>query len=176
MENAINVSIRAVTLNDKRKIFNWLANSNITQEMLGAPKFPDNPVPTWEEYDEDYKDYYFDYVRPYKGQCFIILNNLQEVGQINYNPINRKTKTTEFDIWLADKKYTGKGIGTAAIKLLCALIFENLDCDKILIQPSARNKFAIRAYKKVGFIEQPIIPKGFELDYYDSVLLGLTSE
>lgn len=141
--------------------------------MLGDPKFPDNPVPSWKEFDADYLDYFFDGLQPQKGRCFIILNNRIEVGQINYNRIDKKTKTTELDIWLSDKKYTGKGIGTTAIKLLCRHLFENVGCKKVLIQPSARNENAIKAYKKVGFKEQTNIPDNFELDYYDSVLLEL---
>lgn len=169
------VTIRPSTIKEKKKIFNWLTNSNVTKEMLGPPKFPDNPVPTWEEFDEDYLDYYFDGTNPKAGRCFIILSNQIEVGQINYNPINEKTKTTEIDIWLSDKKFMGKGIGTTAIKLLSHHLFKNLGCKKIIIQPSARNINAIKAYKKAGFIEQTQIPKGFELDYYDSVFMILES-
>ncbi len=172
----MHVSIRPNSIADKPKVFDWLSRSNLTAEMLGPPKFPDNLAPTWEEFDEDYLDYYFDGSAPKKGRCFIIFFNELEVGQINYNPIDPLTKTTELDIWLSDKKYTGKGIGVKAIQLICKHIFDNLDCRKILIQPSARNPYAIKAYKKAGFIEQAEIPPDFELDYQDSVLLVLNNE
>lgn len=170
------VSIRPTTIHDKKKVFEWLAHSNLTNEMLGGPKFPDNPAPTWKEFDQDYLDYFFDGTRPEKGRCFIIICDGTEVGQINYNPIDKKTKTTELDIWLSDKKYTGQGIGTAAIKLLCSQLFENLGCKQIIIQPSARNENAIKAYKKAGFIVQNQVPKGFELDYHDSVIMILSNQ
>lgn len=170
------VTIRPTIIKDKKKIFEWLTNSNLTSEMLGAPKFPDSPIPTWEEFEEDYLDYYFDGTKPNKGRCFIILSNQLEVGQINYNPIHNKTKTTEIDIWLSDKKYTRQGIGSKAIKLLCNHLFENLKCKQIIIQPSARNKKAIQAYQKVGFIEQSQIPKDFELDYYDSLFMVMNND
>jgi len=144
--------------------------------MLGEPNFPDSPIPSWEEFDEDYLDYYFDGTKPKEGRCFIILNDDVELGQINYNPINDKTKTTEIDIWLSDKKHTRQGIGTKAINLLSKHLFKNFGCKKIVIQPSARNKIAIKAYRKAGFIEQSQIPKDFELDYFDSVFMVLNSD
>ena len=34
--------------------------------MLGTPNFPEIPIPTWEEFNADYKAYYFDGSRPLK--------------------------------------------------------------------------------------------------------------
>ncbi len=169
----LNVQLIETKITDKEKIFNWLANSNLTSEMLGPPIFPDNPVPSWKEFDEDYLDYFFDGSEKFNGRCFIILFENEEVGQINYNPIDQENKTTELDIWLKDKKFTGKGIGTKAIQILCSFLFEKMDCKKIIIQPSARNTNAIKSYKKAGFKILKQIPKDFELDYFDGVLLEL---
>lgn len=170
------VKLAETKTTDKEKIYNWLANSNLTSEMLGPPIFPDNPVPTWEEFDEDYLDYFFDGSKPFSGRCFIILFQNEEVGQINYNPIDPKTKTTELDIWLSDKKFTGKGIGTKAIQILCSYLFEKMDCKKIIIQPSRRNTNAIKSYQKAGFKIVKNIPEDFELDYFDSVLMELKKD
>lgn len=167
------ITLEPSTPADKIKIYQWLSHSNLTPEMLGEPNFPDNPVPGWEEFDEDYKGHYFDGTKPLEGRCFIILKNREEVGQINYNAIDQKTKTTEIDIWLSDKKHTGQGIGPIAIKLLCTHLLEDLGCRKIIIQPSARNRHAIKAYKKAGFTRENKIPKVFKPDYYDSVVLSL---
>jgi len=167
------VTIRPATPSDKSKIYTWLAHSNLTPEMLGEPNFPDNPVPSWDEFDKDYTDHYFDDTKPMKGRCYIILKKQEEVGQINYNAIDHKTKTTEIDIWLADKKHTGQGIGPMAIKLLCNHLFEDIDCRRIIIQPSARNIHAVKAYKKAGFTQVKNMPKNFKLDYHDSVVLAM---
>jgi len=170
---SLDVKIKPTTPTDKMKIFDWLTNSNLTAEMLGEPKFPDNPIPSWKEFDKDYLSYYFDGTEPEKGRCFIIEYHDIEVGQINYNRVVDKTKTAEIDIWLADKKYAGRGIGTAAIRHLCRHLFEYFDYKKIIIQPSGRNINAIKSYTKAGFVIQKNIPKGFELEYYDSVFMVL---
>lgn len=165
------ISLQPAKLSDKKTIFNWLTNSNLTSEMIGPPNFPDNPIPTWEEFNNDYVDYHFDGTAPLKGRCFIIIHNCERIGQINYNEIDPVSKSTELDIWLADKKYTGHGFGTEAIKLMCTYLYKSFRCQKIYMQPSRRNVNAIKAYKKAGFIEQAIFPDGFVLDYWDSVLL-----
>src|SRR5690606_17099975 len=109
------ISLKPAAPSDKKKIFDWLTNSNLTAKMLGMPNFPDNPVPSWEEFDSDYLGYYFDGTQPLSGQCFIIIHNGQEIGQINYNAIDARDRSTELDIWLADKQFTGQGLGTEAI-------------------------------------------------------------
>ncbi|MEQ9442840.1 MAG: GNAT family N-acetyltransferase [Cyclobacteriaceae bacterium] len=165
------LTLRHATLQDKRKIYSWLAHSNLTSEMLGAPNFPDIPIPTWDEFNEDYLDHYFDGSPSLKGQCFILIHNGQEVGQINYNEIDTISKATEIDIWLADRKFTGKGLGTEAIKLLCEYLEQTFGCKTIYIAPSRRNLNAIRAYTKAGFIESKNLPNNIIPDYNDTVVL-----
>lgn len=169
----VEVSLRSTTIADKKKIYTWLAQSNLTREMLGAPNFPDCPVPTWQDFDKDYLDYYLDGSQLQNGCCFIILHHGVDVGQINYNPINEKTKTTELDIWLADRQFPGQGIGHIAIKILCQRLFAQMGCKRFLIEPSARNQNAVRAYKKAGFKVVSTIPEDFELDDKDSIVMEM---
>lgn len=168
------LALRPATLQDKKSVYNWLAHSNLTIEMLGPPNFPDNPIPSWDEFNEDYLDHYFDGSQPLKGQCFILIYNGQQIGQINYNEIDPTTKSTEIDIWLADRAYTGKGLGTEAIKTLCDYLYHKFGCETIYIAPSRRNIIAIKAYKKAGFIETKNLPKNFVPDYEDTVVLTKT--
>ena len=165
------IKIRPATQYDKRKVFEWLTNSNLTKEMMGLPNYPDAKIPTWDEFDNDYTDRYFNGSEPKKGQCFIILEDGNEVGQINYNAIDNVKKATDLDIWLSDLKYTGKGIGTGAIKLMCEYLYEKFGCEQIIMSPSKRNKKAIKAYEKAGFIMTDIELDESEKDYEDNVVL-----
>ena len=165
------LTLKAATLQDRRNIYIWLAHSNLTRDMLGAPNFPEIPIPTWEEFNEDYKAYYFDGSRPLKGQCFIITLNGEELGQINHNEIDPITQSTEIDIWMADLKFTGKGFGGEALRLLCEYLNQNFGCNTIYIAPSKRNLKAIRAYTKAGFNETKNLPINFVPDYEDSVIM-----
>ncbi|WP_207426639.1 GNAT family N-acetyltransferase [Pedobacter sp. SYSU D00535] len=169
------LTLRPARLGDKIKIFNWLTNSNLTAEMLGPPTFPDNPVPNWEEFDGDYLDYYFDGSQPMKGRCFVLEYEGQEIGQINYNVINPQRKSTEIDIWLADRKFSGKGLGTEAVKILCNYLERSFDCEAIYVAPSSRNLNAIKSYQKAGFIKTDQLPENFAADYADTIVLVRTA-
>jgi RimJ/RimL family protein N-acetyltransferase len=165
------IKIRPATLSDKRNVFEWLTNSNLTKEMMGPPNYPDSKIPTWDEFNNDYADHYFDGSDPMNGQCFIIQFEGYDVGQINYNKIDNVKKVTDLDIWLCDLKYTGKGIGTAAIKVMCECLAERFGCEQIVISPSKRNKNAIKSYEKAGFVMTDIELDESDRDYEDNVVL-----
>lgn len=159
------------TLNDRKDIYNWLANSDLTSSMLGPPAFPDNSVPTWDCFVDDYSNNFFNDNNVDDGRSFIILVDGQPVGHINYNEIDRTTSSVELDIWLSNSIHCNKGYGTDAIETLCGYLHLTLHCDRIIIAPSQRNFRAINAYQKAGFTLTTVIPEGFRPDYEDTVVL-----
>jgi len=163
------VILRPATMQDRKPIFDWLTNSDLTSSMMGPPTYPDSKIPSWKEYIEDYKEYFFDSSQPLLGRCFIIEVNGESVGQINHDKIYPADNSTELDIWLKSSKYTGKGYGTDALQTLCAFLNVEYSCKKFIIAPSKRNIRAIQAYKKAGFIEstEPIRTP----DYFDTIVL-----
>lgn len=177
MEQAIKgqlVSLRPSTMEDRSMVFEWLCHSDLTRFMLGPPTFPDNPAPSWEEFIDDYAPYFFDGTQPRLGRSFIILLDGQPIGQVNHDRIYPKDRSTELDIWLSESKYTGKGYGTDALKILCEYLNREFGCKKFVIAPSRRNEWAIRSYEKAGFAETTQIPEGFSPDYDDAVVLVKT--
>lgn len=170
-----NITLRPATLHDRRPIFEWLVESDLTSQMLGAPTFPDNPAPTWEEFIDDYKEYFFDGTEPLCGRCFVIVFEGESIGQVNYNEIflERSVRNTELDIWLKSSKYAGKGYGSDALWVLTAYLCKDFGCTDFWIAPSARNERAIRSYEKVGFEPTPQKHQHFTPDYHDAVVLVL---
>lgn len=69
---------------DRIRVYEWLTRSDLTSSMVGPPDFPDHPVPSWEEFCEDYADYFFDGSEPYKGRSFLIEYGDVTAGHINY--------------------------------------------------------------------------------------------
>jgi diamine N-acetyltransferase len=139
--------------------------------MLGLPLFPDNPVPSWEEFVEDYASFYFDGTQPGRGRCFIIEVQHQPVGQINYDIISPAGPTIELDIWLSGSAFSRKGYGPDAINTLCAYLWQAFGRPTFVIAPSARNSRAVKAYRKAGFVSTSQLPPGFIPDYDDAVVM-----
>ena len=110
------VVLRKSTESDKRNVFEWLTHSDVTPSMMGPPLFPDHPIPTWEEFCQDFLSHYFNDLKPEDGRCFIIVVDGIDIGAICYNAL--RSISTDIDIWLRSEADCGKGIGSDAIKTL----------------------------------------------------------
>lgn len=97
---------------------------------------------------------------------FVILIDDKPIGHIQYwdiyarDQIEKDKKdyftgepagTYGIDIFIGEDEYLGKGYGTKALLLFTKFLFEQYDAKKIVIDPSADNKQAIRSYEKAGF-------------------------
>jgi RimJ/RimL family protein N-acetyltransferase len=73
----------------------------------------------------------------------------------------------------------GKGHGTDALDALCQDLHRRFGVEQFMVQPSARNPRAIRAYEKLGFIRLDLpLEEARALwgpnDYVDSVYMVRT--
>jgi RimJ/RimL family protein N-acetyltransferase len=147
------VTIEPSKLTDKRKVYEWLCLSETAKSHMGPPNFEDTPIPSWEEYCEDFKDYYFDGSKPDFGQLWIINDGSQEIGAICYSSFHLIGKSAELDIWMGTEKNCGRGLGSESLKIFCEYLIENHEIERFIIRPSKRNVRAVRAYEKAGFMK-----------------------
>lgn len=99
------------------------------------------------------KDFYYEVSKSKKDAMFAIVhqkNNLH-IGNIKLGNINWVHRYADLGIVIGDKKYWGKGCGTDACRLLLRYAFEILNLHRVFLGVSALNKYAIRAYKRIGF-------------------------
>ena len=194
----LQVSLRRAKIDDRPQIYRWLAHSDATAEMLGAPTFPDGPIPTWEQHSADFSIEEFYQPGPPQdsqvdwGECWIIcVENREdashhEVGQINFSDMRAPSDPAsdglaELDIWIGARQWWGRGIGTQAIEAL-GHVLRGYGFTTLLVRPSARNQRAVAAYKRAGFIEatsqtRRLPAKVYEpedWDYADAVVLVKT--
>ena len=142
----MSLRLQQATLIDRDKIYQWLACSDATSEMLGPPIFPDAPVPTYEEFCEDYNEEAF---RDYGNfRLFLIVVDQVEVGAISYFI---RDDVAELDLWIARKQNWNKGYGSTALKLAIDRLKDKGFINTLIIRPSARNHRAVASYQKAGF-------------------------
>lgn len=153
-------------LEDRRKVYEWGNESDITKCHAGPPDYPENPVATWEEFCCDYVEYYFDDSEPKKGRGFIIMYEKEPVGFISYACFHLKPFIAELDIWMSCSKKCGKGYGTDAIKTLCNYLHKNMGIKEMIMRPSVKNERAIKSYMKAGFEKSNRVPEDYLLDEY----------
>ena len=136
---------------DRKKIYTWLTQSNLTSSMMGPPEYSDHPIPTLEEFCKDYTLSFFNTSGDGRGRNYIIVVDGEEIGTIGYDLLDKNKNRAVLDIWMSDEKHCGHGYGSDALDALCHYIYKTYDISNFIICPSARNKRAIAAYNKAGF-------------------------
>jgi RimJ/RimL family protein N-acetyltransferase len=171
------VSIRRAHLADRPRVHEWLVQSDLSDSMFG-PLFPEREAPTLEQFASDYVNSYFDGTRPYSGRMFIIALGSDDVGCMSHGAIDLQNDVVELDIWLSERRLSGRGIGSEALVVLADWLQANYGVNRFLVRPSRRNVRALRAMRRAGFRETDLpsadviqalqLPRG---DYADEVLL-----
>ena len=167
------VNLRNAALADRRMIYDWLARSDATPEMLGPPTFSDAPVPDFAEFCADYDDDAFQDSGPFR--LFVIAVDDREIGAISYY---LREDIAEIDLWIGSASDWGRGYGPAAIRIAAEKLEQLGNVRQMIIRPSARNRRAVAGYRNAGFA--PYDPGMHDvpgwclsegLDYSDAVLM-----
>ena len=161
---------------DREKIYNWLCKSDLTSSIMGPPKYPEVPIPTYEEFCNEYPLSFFNAAGDGIGRVFIITADDTEIGTVGYDLLDKEKNRVVLDIWMKAEQYCGQGYGSDALNTLSTFICDNYGIFSFLISPSARNERAVVAYKKAGFKYVKIMDKKeqekeFGLSEYDDNIL-----
>ncbi|MFA4947808.1 MAG: hypothetical protein WC674_04765 [Candidatus Krumholzibacteriia bacterium] len=84
--------MRRAGIADRKKIFSWLTASDLTPSVMGPPKYPDAPIPSWEEFRKDYTASFFNSSGNRKGRNLIIIAGTTEVGTVGYDLFDGKKR------------------------------------------------------------------------------------
>jgi aminoglycoside 6'-N-acetyltransferase len=165
-------------MHDYQLMAKWLTDEKILEFYEGR----DNPFPL-ERIIETYKPqvigddpvipcliYYEELPIGYIQYC--LLDNLSERDRQAYC-MDETNNVYAIDLFIGEANYWNQGIGTKILSALINYIFEELQADKIVIDPHLRNTRAIRCYEKCGFEKVKILPKHelHEGKYQDSWLM-----
>jgi RimJ/RimL family protein N-acetyltransferase len=160
-----------------RRVYEWMAASEVTRWMMGPPLFPEAPIPTWEEFCADYVPLFFDGTQPDFGRSYIVEVDGEAVGHVNYSEVDRTRGKAELDIWLNSEAVCGRGYGSDALVALTEHLRETLSLTQFIVRPSRRNERAMKAYAKAGFVLLPLSTQEQAAIYgptehYDTVVMS----
>lgn len=162
------VYLKEAKLNDKIKAYEWLYFSDFSPFLNELVGYSPETIPSFHEFEEDYKDFYFNDSSPEKGRGYLIIeeeNEKEEIGFISYTSFCLVEGVAELDIWLKSLDYTGKGYGTDALGILSQKLLKST-FHTLIIRPCAKNIRAIKSYKKIGFVESVFEPEKYYLNDY----------
>lgn len=99
----------------------------------------------------------------------------RHVGNIKLGPIQRRHGVGEIGIMIGDRQAWGRGIATAAIRLITGIAFEELGLRKLSAGCYASNIGSRKAFESADFTVEAVRPAHVLVDGRpdDAVLLGL---
>ena len=97
------------------------------------------------------------------------------IGNVKIEPIDYDNRKAVIGIMIGDKNFWGKGYGTEAMRTTVKFCFQDLNLNRVTLGVNADNIQAIKAYKKVGFVQEGVLREDVIRDgkKYNWILMGL---
>jgi len=76
------------------------------------------------------------------------------LGSVYIRDIDREHNKAEYGIFIGEEDARGRGIGTAAAKLMLQYCFEEEQLHRVYLRVFAENVQAVRSYEKAGFVQE----------------------
>lgn len=96
------------------------------------------------------------------------------LGSVYIRDIDRRHNKAEYGIFIGVESARGRGIGTAAAKLMLRYCFEEEGLHRVYLRAFSDNAQAIRSYEKAGFVREGLLKEDvcIEGSYRDIVWMG----
>ncbi|MFI7545264.1 GNAT family N-acetyltransferase [Actinoplanes sp. NPDC049599] len=97
------------------------------------------------------------------------------IGLVRLRQAEPELGIAELDIYLGEKDSWGRGHATDAVRTVCRYGFDQMRLHKIILTVVTENEPAVRAYRKVGFVQEGRLREVFRRDgrWYDEYTMGL---
>ena len=165
------VHLRPATMADRAMVHGWSYAPDVARWL----HLSDPQATAFDAWNEDWEDHYFLDGAPERGRMYLILRDDRPIGVIAHGDVDPRRRV-EIDLWLASETHFGRGFGPDAIEVLVGFLQAERGVRTFMMQPSARNPRAIRAYEKAGFVRVPATAEEIAadwggVDHHDSVLM-----
>jgi len=146
----------------------WLNDSEVTELLFQGlrPSNLETMTEQWEQLQRSENDVVFA-VCDRESAAFL--------GTTGLYGINWVMRTAEFRVFIGNKEFWNRGIGTECTKLMVVYGFEKLNLNKVWLGVNAENKAGVRAYEKAGMVREGILRQEQyrNFRYYDAIRMSL---
>lgn len=96
------------------------------------------------------------------------------LGSVYIRDIDRQHGKAEYGIFIGEASARGRGVGTAAARLMLRYCFEEEGLHRIYLRAFSDNLQAIRSYEKAGFVREGLLKDDVCIEgrYRDIVWMG----
>ena len=81
-------------------------------------------------------------------------DRMEHIGNIKFEPVDTARKYAIMGILIGESSWRGKGVASEVIMASAEWLYQHRNIRQILLGVSPANTSAIRAYKKMGFVEE----------------------
>lgn len=96
------------------------------------------------------------------------------LGSVYIRDIDRKHLKAEYGIFIGEESARGRGVGTAAARLMLDYCFREEKLHRVYLRVFASNVQAVRSYEKAGFVKEGLLREDVCIDgqYRDIVWMA----
>jgi UDP-4-amino-4,6-dideoxy-N-acetyl-beta-L-altrosamine N-acetyltransferase len=102
----------------------------------------------------------------------------QPLGSVFARDVDHKHNKAEYGIFIGEDSARGRGVGTAAAKLMLRYLFTEEGLHRVFLRVLSDNIAAIRSYEKAGFTREAYLRESVYLEgtYKDVILMAILEE
>lgn len=163
----MHVRLRPICVNDTKNIVCWRNSDFVRSEFIIREPITIEMHNHWLE-NMVYKGLVIQYI--------IEINDIP-VGTVYIRNIDIDNESGEFGIFIGEKDYTSKGIGTKVTQCILAYCF-GLGFHRIFLRVLSKNMAAIKSYQKSGFEKEGVARDMvcIDGDRYDVVFMSIIND
>lgn len=164
------IFLRAVSPEDACHFERWFNEPEVTL-YLNYGQLPTNEEEIFEMISEQKR----------RGDILFIVvdkKTKEAIGLTGLHDINSRARKAEYRVFIGEKKYWGKGLGTEITELVTFYGFDRLNLNRIYLGFTADNEKAGKAYEKSGYVKEGILKQDLYRNgrYYDSIKMAVLRE
>ena len=165
-----NVYLRLMNYDDTDDIVRWRNQDEVRKNFIYQELFTRQSHENWIK----------NMVEPGKVVQMVICDEKTDkpLGSVYIRDIDPVHHKGEYGIFIGEPEARGRGVGTAAAKLMVEYGFSELDLHKIFLRVFADNLRAIRSYEKAGFVREAYLKDEVCIagKYRDMLLMAVIGE
>lgn len=162
--------LRAIEDNDWARFTKWFNDPEVTMYLFYG-QLPTNKSQMRAIIEEQIK---------HGDILFVVVDKKTDktIGLTGLHEIHPRARKAEFRVFIGEKKFWGKGLGTEITELLTFYGFDRLNLHRIYLGFTAENAGAGRAYEKAGYVKEGVFREDIYRNgrYYDSTRMAILEE
>lgn len=155
-DGSVGIFLRRMTYEDTDLIVTWRNRDAVRRNFIYREPFTRQGHERWIR----------DMIETNRAVQMIIcgLPESRPLGSVYIRDIDRQHNKAEYGIFIGEEEARGRGIGTAAAKLMLRYCFEEEGLHRIYLRALSDNGQAIRSYEKAGFVREACLRDDVRID------------